>query len=527
MNNSILGISGIGILAFALAGCTAHPSASSRVPAGAKAGDLRLEPRMVKMKSGKSPADRGTLIVPENRSKADSRLIALPVIRIRATGKNPGEPIFYLAGGPGISNMRGLPPAGLLINHDFVMIGYRGVDGSVALNCPEISKAIKGDGHDVLSEQSLAGMSSAMRQAARRLQSQGVDLDGYTIAEVVADMEAGRAALGYERVHLLSASYGTRVAQVYAYQYPARIHRSVMVGVNPPGRFVWEPSKIDSQIEYYSKLYSQTRRGRTADLAATMRALAHHMPSRWMFFHIDPGKVRSVTFAMLFHRKTAAMAFDAWLAAQNGDPSGLALMSMAYDFIIPGMGVYGEFYSKGASADYDPNRDYFVEMDPDDSIIGSPLAKLIWGSVSMDGKPAWPTSLLPRELRRAQISDVETLLISGNLDFSTPAEYATDELLPRLTNGRQVILSDMGHVGDLMTFQPEAIERLLAGFFDTGVADDSLFKHLPMEFHVKAGFPLIAKAALGAAVLIIPALVAGAWFLTRRIRRSIKRRRSL
>jgi hypothetical protein len=45
-----------------------------------------------------------------------------------------------------------------------------------------------------------------------------------------------------------------------------------------------------------------------------------------LFFRIDPGKVKIVTFAMLFNRKTAAQAFDAWLAAENGDPSGLAVL---------------------------------------------------------------------------------------------------------------------------------------------------------------------------------------------------------
>ena len=32
---------------------------------------------------------------------------------------------------------------GLVENHDFVMVGYRGLDGSVVLDCPEISDAIK------------------------------------------------------------------------------------------------------------------------------------------------------------------------------------------------------------------------------------------------------------------------------------------------------------------------------------------------------------------------------------------------
>ena len=139
--------------------------------------------------------------------------------------------------------MHAEPFAATLANHDFVMVGYRGVDGSTVLDCPEVAQAIKGDGVDVLNEQSQAGMSAAMRQCAERLQAEGVDLDGYTIQEVIGDMEAARTGLGYERINLLSASYGTRVAQLYANQHPSRIARSAMIGVNPPGRFIWEPAE--------------------------------------------------------------------------------------------------------------------------------------------------------------------------------------------------------------------------------------------------------------------------------------------
>lgn len=42
-------------------------------------------------------------------------------------------------------------------------------------------------------------------------------------------------------------------------------------------------------------------------------------------------------------------------------------------------------------------------------------------------------------------SKVETLLISGELDFSTPPQLATEELLPYLPNGHQVVLEEFGH----------------------------------------------------------------------------------
>ena len=39
---------------------------------------------------------------------------------------------------------------GLIDNHDIVMVGYRGVDGSVVLDCPEVAEALKGIGNDLV-----------------------------------------------------------------------------------------------------------------------------------------------------------------------------------------------------------------------------------------------------------------------------------------------------------------------------------------------------------------------------------------
>lgn len=492
------------------------------VPEGAQAGDLALEPCTFEAQKTAYQADCGTLVVPENRSRADSRLIALPVIRIRATGPNPTEPIFWLEGGPGQSNIDFQYPPSLLANHDFVMVGYRGADGSSVLDCPEVDQATKGVGDDVLSEASLNHMADAMRQCAERLQGQGVDLEGYTIPEVVKDMEAARVALGYARVNLLSESYGTRVAQIYATLYPESIHRSAMVGVNPPGHFVWEPETIDAQIEYYADLCAQDAAcsARTDDLAEAMRRVAHAMPRRWLLIPIDPGKVRVVTFMLLFHRSTAATVFDAYLAAEGGDPSGLALMSLAYNLIMPSAFTWGDLLAKGGSADYDPARDYQAELDPADSIIGSPTGVLIWEPAAR----GWPVKLIPDELRQVQPSNVEALLVSGSVDFSTPPQFATDELLPYLPNSRQVILAEMGHTEDVRNVQPEATERLLNSFFDqatlgTGVADDSLYTYEQMDFHVGMGFPALAKIALGAVVVLILVVAAVIWFVARRIAR--------
>jgi pimeloyl-ACP methyl ester carboxylesterase len=394
----------------------------------------------------------------------------------------------------------------LLADHDVVLVGYRGVDGSSVLECPEIIRAFRGKGGNLLGPESLANITHAIAQASQRLQAEGVDLEGYTIPEVAHDMHMARLALGYERINLLSVSYGTRVAQIYAYLYPASLNRSVMIGVNPPGRFVWEPKTIDAQLQRYSDLWTQDtqRAACTANLAQTMRQVIHHMPKRWLFLPIDTGKVRMMTFAMLFHRGPASVVFDSYLAANRGDPSGLWMMSVACDFMFPKMLTWGQLLAQGSSADYDPSRDYTSELDPPDSILGSPIALAIWGTAG----GAWPIKLIPPDLRLVQPSDIPTLLVGGSVDFSTPAEYATQELLPFLKNGRQVILREFGHVNDVFSLNPPAIERLLLSFFNDGRTDDSLFTYTPMNFRVSIGFPRLAKLILGTCVLLLLALLA-------------------
>ena len=236
-----------------------------------------------------------------------------------------------------------------------------------------------------------------------------------------------------------------------------------------------------------------------------MRNVSHNMPRGWLFFPIDAGKVNAMAFVLFFNRNTSAIVFDAYVAAEHGDASGLALMSMAYDFFVPKSFVWGDFFAKGGSADLDVNRDYANTLRAPDSIIGSPISLLIWAPLSR----AWEGERLPDELREVQPTDVETLLISGSIDFSTPAEYTRDELLPSLKNGKQVIISEVGHVGDVWNVQPEATLRLLTSFYDTGIADDSLSRYTPMDFKVGFGFPLLAKILLGTGVMLVMGLVLG------------------
>jgi pimeloyl-ACP methyl ester carboxylesterase len=498
--------------------CTGKKNSFPTPFAAAKSESIVVESRPFKVGPDSFKADYGTITVPENRNKANTRLIHLPFLRIHSPLQKPAEPIFCLSGGPGQSNMYWDWESirYLLAEHDFVAVGYRGADGSTMLNCPEASKALSG-GDDPLSDESMKSIGRAWSASAKSLTAQGIDLDGYTIPEVIEDNESVRKALGYERINLVSGSYGTRIAYFYGLKHPKSIFRSVMISVNPPGHFVWEPKAIDSQLRQYAQLWSKDSimSSKSPDLYATMRNVLVGMPRHWLFFSINPGKVRVVTFALLFQRKTAAMVFDAYVAAERGDPSGLALMSLAYDYVVPSMAIWGEMASKAVSADFDSTRDYCRDMEPPDMPLGSPLSKLLWGPLSYG---RWPTKQLPEEFRKARSSNVQTLLLSGSIDFSTPAEFATTELLPYLHNGRQVVLFECGHVNDVLNVNPENAKLLLTSFYSTGVVNTSMNSYMPMDFRVGWGLPAIAKVAFAAIVSIILILVLIVIWLIKKLR---------
>lgn len=508
-----------------LVACGGEVEPSITVPAGAQAGDLTMEPCTLTYGEDSYGAECGTLVVPENRSDPDSRLIALPVQRFTAPGGTSSEPVFFLWGGPGASNIQSQPPPDwLLDNYDLVAVGYRGVDGSVVLDMPEISEAFKGAGGDLFSDESLNAVGEAMASGAARLQQEGVDLSGYTIPEVVADMEAARTALGYDRINLYSHSYGTRVAQIYSWLHPESLHRTLLLSANPPGRMVREPDMVDAQIAYYSELCAQDPEcsQRTPDLAATVRNVFDNMPTRWGLIPIDPGKVRIVTFQLLSNIYTANLILDTLIAAEQGDPAGLALMSMGYtvEFDFPHAAVWGNTFAIAHSADFDPTQDYRTMLNRPDTIIGEPFSQLLWS-----GADKWPYTPIPAELRQSQPSDVETLVVAGSVDVLTPKEYSIDELMPHLNKGQLVSLSEAGHDG--FTVQEDAYARLVTSFYDTGVGDDSLYEYQPMDFSVEVPFTdsarnlvrqFVVYPALG--LLFIVALITGIIIVLRRRRRS-------
>ena len=123
-------------------------------------------------------------------------------------------------------------------------------------------------------------------------------------------------------------------------------------------------------------------------------------------------------------------------------------------------------------------------------ILGDPGSSFLWAGGRL--ADAWPASPNEDEYSSMRTSNVETLVIGGSLDFATPPQVATNELLPYLPNGHQVVLQGFGHTTDFWTHQNAAGSRLINTFFDKGQVDDSLYKPMHVDFT-----PSLSQTVLG------------------------------
>jgi hypothetical protein len=109
--------------------------------------------------------------------------------------------------------------------------------------------------------------------------------------------------------------------------------------------------------------------------------------------------------------------------------------------------------------------------------------------------------------------------VSGSIDFATPAQWATEELLPHLTNGEQVILEDIGHTESVWFSQPEARAHLITTFFDTGEVDASLYVYQPIDFSVDRGWDDLMRLFIIIIIVAIALVIALIWLTIYLVRR--------
>ena len=185
-------------------------------------------------------AELALLPVREVRSLPASRFIRVAVVRLPAAGGRSGAPpIVFLSGGPGIpaSALARVPVyfdffSKLQAVGDVLLVDQRGSGLSVPnLTCPAAEVPKNFLSSDELFRRVLL---KNVTDCARFWGAGGVDLHGYSTAEIAADVDAARKAAGAETVKLLAFSYGSEVAIEIARRWPRTVDRIVFASTRAP-----------------------------------------------------------------------------------------------------------------------------------------------------------------------------------------------------------------------------------------------------------------------------------------------------
>jgi pimeloyl-ACP methyl ester carboxylesterase len=168
--------------------------------------------------------------VPLDRGGAVPGSIALSVERQLAGPTPSTSAVLALAGGPG---QAANPLVGFIAKviapaqhgRDLIVYDQRGTGRSDPLNCPALQNPAAFASGDA---------ASVGRLAERCALQLGPVRGAFTSGETVADIEAVRQALGYEKLVLYGTSYGTKVALQYAERHPEHVEALLLDSVVLP-----------------------------------------------------------------------------------------------------------------------------------------------------------------------------------------------------------------------------------------------------------------------------------------------------
>jgi len=440
------------------------------------------------------PYEIGTLYVPENRGKPGSRLIGVGFARVKAAHPTKAPPIVLLAGGPGITMLD------IVLDHDDaakrrvkVWQGYARVADLVVIE--QRGYTLRGDMMTVKVPASPLDKASTieadietMRRMARAAQAAypKADLSGYSITEMADDVDDLRKALGYDRMSLLAASFGSQWAFAVMKRHPGATARTVISSAEPLDYGYDIPSHVFTVMQRIAVEAEQDpalkpylpEGGLTAAIQATLRRF--EKADVTVVVPDEKGALQKVVLGLgdyqqaLVNYAGDAGAFPGFvLSAYHGHYDDWARDSIGWraaedrSLINPLVNI---------GLDMSAERKRLLWTDPALPIVGG------WNFASyLATKGEWATPDPGDAFRHAVQDPTPILFVQGDWDASTPIEN-TLAIAPYFPNSRTIVVHRAQHGGTygLLRSRPEVIARIDA-FLRTGETRD-----LPSEIALDA-----------------------------------------
>lgn len=432
---------------------------------------------------------------PLNPDDATSTLLKLNIAVVPALSLEPEpDPLVPIAGGPGgasVSFYAGYAHAFEKIrrHRDILLIDQRGTGESELMNCEFDDDVIE----------SRLSRAEIIAYTETCLEMLPHDPRFFTTSVAVRDLEALRVALGYPALNLYGVSYGSRVAQHYARQYPDTTRSIILDGVVPPQL----PFGPDIALEAQKALQSIFNRcvesancnAAFPDIADTFAELEAALSSKSVsvvLAHPISGERQTVDFndeqfagairLMSYSPGTVALIPLLIHEAANDNFVPLAATYLTVAESLSGKIANGMHNAVVCTED----TPFYPHIDLDEleqTYIGPVIAQALDATCSV-----WPEGVLDDNLRAPLNTDKPVLLLSGTADPITPPYFA-ELAAVELTNARHLIGKNQGHGLAGQGCMPDIIARFVASAGTLDLDTDCMQRLYAMPFFLDFAGP--------------------------------------
>jgi pimeloyl-ACP methyl ester carboxylesterase len=443
-----------------------------------------------------------TYEVPRDYAQPDGATVLLTAVIVPALTARPApDPLFALAGGPGQA-ATGLGPGietafqRVRRARDLVLFDIRGAGLSTPLVCDNAPDGILGV---QASDESLpAGSPVAQMGAFARAcaVSHGNAVEHNSFHEVVQDLERFRALMGYDRINIWSASFGTRIAQHYVRAHDARVRALVLDGAAPPGLSAFESVPATSQAaldRLFADCARDTRCGRDfpqlartfaellarADAAPETVTWADPRNGKIKAYVFDGDSIRGAVFGGLYVELTRSLLPLAIDRAAASDFAPLLAISATTGSWSNDTMALGSTFSVLCSEDW---RQALAITAAQRS--GGFMRDLYFRTFNAACE-VWPSQPVPDAMLERFQSAAAALAVSGTLDPVTPPELA-EQAISQFATSVHVVVPGGFHTNS----GNACVARLVAAFIEdpaSGGRDQSCLGDAPPPSFAAAG----------------------------------------
>ncbi len=406
----------------------------------------------------------GYMRVPEFHNKPDGKAIELAVAVFKCQSDSAThEPFVLVTGGPGMSDIDNFVPdlfgdlGDLFLNNrDIVIIELRGLKYSKPyLNLPEIDnlQLFLADKH-LSAEKTVALYMDSLQSAYKRFEEEGVNLSAYNDYEIANDIVFVMKQLNYDKFSVFGSSFGTLVTQHLLLNHSEHLVSVTMNAVVDINKAM--PNMHVNSIQALEDIFKRCENDPELNQAypdlknrfLSTLARLNESPDTLDIEYAKDGKMYKIPLngnklaVWLFGR----MYWDAQI------PSTLdKILSGDYGQIIqnPGMIFPLEDFSYGLSLSIILSE--YSNFKDEDIPLQSEYVDYVKGCGTMmftpyflsHAKEIWKVNDLQNK-NIALVSEVPTLLLSGELDHVCPPNYAM-ELSKNLENSYLYVFPGIAH----------------------------------------------------------------------------------